>query len=75
MKFRFLVPLYTPTGAIPEGDVRELSPDEVALYRGRNNDHLEPMDPEAAAFLKGEPAPEPPAEEKPRRGRPPKSEE
>ena len=44
MKFRFLVPLYTPTGIIPEGSVLDLTPAQFAQYKGHGNDHLEPVD-------------------------------
>ena len=68
MKYRFLVPLYTPTGIIPEGTVLDLTPAQFAQYKGHGNDHLEPVD----ESPKEPEAPE--GEEKPRRGRPPKQE-
>lgn len=62
MKFRFLVDIGS-SPVIPEGEIRDLTPEEVALYRGRMDNHLAPMDAEADAFLKGEP----PKEEGPTR--------
>lgn len=53
MKFRFLVDVGSGP-VIPAGDIRDLSPEEVALYRGKLDNHLAPEDAEAVAFLKGE---------------------
>lgn len=55
MKFRFLVDVGSGP-VIPAGDIRDLSPEEVALYRGKLDNHLSPEDAEAVAFLKGDKA-------------------
>lgn len=53
MKFRFLVDIGS-SPVIPEGEIRDLTPEEVDLYRGKADNHLAPIDAEADAFLKGE---------------------
>ena len=53
MKFRFLVDVGSGP-VIPAGDIRDLTPEEVDLYRGKLDNHLAPEDAEAVAFLKGE---------------------
>lgn len=60
MKFRFLVDVGSGP-VIPAGDIRDLTPEEVDLYRGKLDNHLAPEDAEAVAFLKGE---EPPKDDK-----------
>ncbi|MBU1081618.1 MAG: Rho termination factor N-terminal domain-containing protein [Spirochaetes bacterium] len=57
MKFQFLVDI---GGApyISASTIMDLSPEEVEKYRGRNDNHLQPMDKEAAEYLAGEPTAE-----------------
>lgn len=53
MKFRFLVDVGSGP-VIPAGDIRDLTLEEVDLYRGKADNHLYPEDAEAAAYLKRE---------------------
>lgn len=51
MLFRFIDSIYPPNGTIRAGTTLDLTNDEATLYAGKAFNHLEPLDPEAKAFL------------------------